>query len=82
MIFNEGSDGSILEGFGGVFYVTIDANNIMIKRNLIYGITILANHKPDKSNMKKYQIILTFEKFFLPKIFLVYDFIKFFYNVI
>jgi len=45
MIFNEGSDGSILEGFGGVFYVTIDANNIMIKRNLIYGITILANHK-------------------------------------
>jgi len=36
----------------------------------------------DKSNMKKYQIILTFEKFFLPKIFLVYDFIKFFYNVI
>ena len=46
MIFSEGSDGSTLESFGrgGGLYVTIDANHITIKRNLLHRITIIENH--------------------------------------
>jgi len=49
MTFGTGSDGSKLEGFGGYgigsgFHVIVDANNIMIKRNLICTITVKENH--------------------------------------
>ena len=46
MIFSDGSDGSTLESFGrvGGLYVTIDANHITIKRNLLNRITIKENH--------------------------------------
>lgn len=46
MTFGAGSDGSKLEGFGrsGSFYVTIDADNITIKRNKIHRITVSENH--------------------------------------
>lgn len=52
MIFNSGSSGSILEGLDGNFHVTINTNNITIKRNKLqfiivnsqgYGSSILQN---------------------------------------
>jgi len=51
MTFSAGSDGSSLEGFRRsdsfyvtYFYVTIDADNITIKRNRLYKITVSKNH--------------------------------------
>lgn len=44
MTFNAGSDGSTLDGFGTNFYVTIDADNITIKRNKLSNITVAENH--------------------------------------
>ena len=35
MVFQEGSDGSLLEGFGGRFGVRIEANHIVLRRNYV-----------------------------------------------
>lgn len=42
MSFYDGSQGSILEGFDGQFYVAINTNNITIKRNDLFLIDISA----------------------------------------
>ena len=44
MTMAAGSDGSVINGFGGGFEVIIDANIITIKRNLINNLKILQNH--------------------------------------
>ena len=44
MKFNTGCDGSSLEGFGGLFSIVIDADNVTIKRNKVKKITINTNH--------------------------------------
>ena len=43
MIFDEGSDGSILEGFDGEFNVSINTDFISVKRNLLYSINFYEN---------------------------------------
>jgi hypothetical protein len=44
MTFDPGSEGSKLEGFGQNFYITINADDITIKRNKLIRITITENH--------------------------------------
>lgn len=42
MQFNSGSEGSLLEGFDGTFYVTVRTNNVIIKRNDLAYMSIQA----------------------------------------
>ena len=43
--FSSSAAGSIMEGFGGQFFIIIDADDITIKRNFTQKITVLSNRR-------------------------------------